>query len=320
MRRKRRNQKRQIKIFIGLIICFLLVMTVGYAAFSTTLTLNAKGSIKEIPIAADKLKQTVVTSGEGLYIDSYDNSRYVYRGEKPDNYIVFNNELWRIMALEADGSLKITSDNSAGADAFDSADSRPTASNTYCTMPAYGCNVWNAISGNYTNGSYTGTVTKDATLNTYLNTNYYSALDETAKGYIQSHNFYTGPVNADMNVVTIIANEQKLSWQGNIGLMTLSDYIKASLNTQCSSSITMNTNNSSNYPCKDKNYLQRDVYQWTITPTTDNPRWVIRVNDVGEIIDVSARSNPLYFYPVVFLKSDIKLSGAGTETVPYQIH
>ena len=47
MRRKRKKQKRQIKIFIGLTICFLLIMTVGYAAFQTTLTLNAKGNIKD---------------------------------------------------------------------------------------------------------------------------------------------------------------------------------------------------------------------------------------------------------------------------------
>ena len=60
MRRKRKKQKRQIKIFIGLTICFLLIMTVGYAAFQTTLTLNAKGNIKD--------KSRIIQSSEPVQV------------------------------------------------------------------------------------------------------------------------------------------------------------------------------------------------------------------------------------------------------------
>ena len=40
----------------------------------------------------------VVTSGDGLYEDQYETGRYIYRGSEPNNYIQFNNELWRIVA------------------------------------------------------------------------------------------------------------------------------------------------------------------------------------------------------------------------------
>ena len=68
MRRKRKKQKRQIKIFIGLTICFLLIMTVGYAAFQTTLTLNAKGSIKD---KSRIIQSWTSTSNEDFHTDYY---------------------------------------------------------------------------------------------------------------------------------------------------------------------------------------------------------------------------------------------------------
>ncbi len=49
----------------------------------------------------------VVTSGDGLYVDSYEDERYIYRGTNPNNYIEFNDELWRIVAKESDGTYKI---------------------------------------------------------------------------------------------------------------------------------------------------------------------------------------------------------------------
>ena len=50
---------------------------------------------------------SVVDSGDGLYTDDTRAGRYVYRGSNPDNYIEFNDELWRIVAKEADGTYKI---------------------------------------------------------------------------------------------------------------------------------------------------------------------------------------------------------------------
>lgn len=44
MRRRRKN-KRNIKIFVGLIICLLLIMTAGYAAFRTNINIIAKGNV-----------------------------------------------------------------------------------------------------------------------------------------------------------------------------------------------------------------------------------------------------------------------------------
>ena len=53
---------------------------------------------------------------------SYENGRYIYRGQSPNNYVEFNNELWRIIAKETDGTYKIIRDEVLpGTMTFDSA-------------------------------------------------------------------------------------------------------------------------------------------------------------------------------------------------------
>ena len=63
-----------------------------------------------------KLGVTTVTSGNGLYADSVETGRYIYRGASPNNYICLDTNSsgtcadankYRIIAIEADGTLKV---------------------------------------------------------------------------------------------------------------------------------------------------------------------------------------------------------------------
>ena len=96
---RRLKRKKQKKIIIISSLALLLFLCVGYAAFQTNLSITAKGNIKSIDIT-----DSIVAEGDGLYKDQYEENRYIYRGQKPDNYILFNEELWRIIAKEADGT------------------------------------------------------------------------------------------------------------------------------------------------------------------------------------------------------------------------
>ena len=49
----------------------------------------------------------VVTSNDGLYADTYESGRHIYKGTNPDNYIYINGEMWRIVSVESNGSVKI---------------------------------------------------------------------------------------------------------------------------------------------------------------------------------------------------------------------
>ena len=115
-RKEKRNKTK--KIIITTSISFLFIMVVGYAAFNTQLSLKAKGNIKSKK-ASDMLKENVVDEGDGLYKDIYEDGRYFYKGTNPNNYITFNNETWRILSVETDGSLKIIRKQSIGVRVWD---------------------------------------------------------------------------------------------------------------------------------------------------------------------------------------------------------
>ena len=55
--------------------------------------------------AADKLKENVVTTGDGLYADTTEAGRYIYRGGNPNNYIKLGSDMYRIIAVESDNTL-----------------------------------------------------------------------------------------------------------------------------------------------------------------------------------------------------------------------
>lgn len=317
--RKRRN-KNQIRIVVWLIVCLLLIMTAGYAAFSTNLSLNAKGSIIGT-FTFRNLIDKEVTTGDGLYMDPVESGRYVYRGEAPENYIEFNGEMWRILAIEADGTAKVIRQGSIGLIPFDEPYVR--SDSTYCPISSsgsygqnidfrYGCNAWVSENGSFVNGSISGTLTKDASLNTYLNNDYYNSLDFKVQRSIQKHNFYYGGGNIYIQPGLSTQEKSKI-WNGNVGLINLSDYQKASL--------------SSNYcnletDCLNNNYIFSDVLNgentcWTLNILLNNSL-IIRDLYRGKI-NTSFPRNNYAVYPVLFLRSDLLVYGKGTKAEPYRI-
>ena len=103
---------------------------------------NVQGAIDELytECTAEKVdvggKEVITTtSGDGLYKDTYEEGRYIYKGANVNNYITFNNEVWRIVSIEPDKTIKIMRDASIGDRAWDSSNSnnwkRPADLNTY---------------------------------------------------------------------------------------------------------------------------------------------------------------------------------------------
>ena len=80
MRKTRRTKlkgQRQI-LLVGLFV-FVTLMTIGYAAFNTNITLHVKGNIKTKPVDIGGVDVTPVTEGDGLYEDEYEEGRYIYK-------------------------------------------------------------------------------------------------------------------------------------------------------------------------------------------------------------------------------------------------
>ena len=336
---RRRKMKRQKQMIIISSLCLLLCLCVGYAAFNTQISLKAKGNIREKPgTEIGKIFVESVTEGDGLYKDIYEEGRYIYRGQNPNNYITFNNETWRIIAKEADGTYKIIKNDVLAGRAYDEANHRSTENNSYCDNPIMGCGVYAAVEGTFSSqsGSQSGTVTEDSSIKIYLNDDYYvNNINETAKEQMTSHSFNIGAVEwlnqsgaeAD-SIEKNIVGEKMYQWTGDVGLANVSDILKASTNPLCTSATTSydGTNECNSNYLLDKGAAS-SLYYWTINAFSRESGGYYYAVWRGYVFGSSASlggsnaysSTTLAPRPVVFLKSDTTLSGSGTSEDPYQI-
>lgn len=291
--------------------------------------------------AKDYLTKQLVTKGDGLYEDQYDRGRYIYRGINPNNYIEFNNELWRIISVEKDETIKIIKTTNIDNQVFDETNHRDKGSQgkggTLCQNSTDGCNVWSSTANmigspnEFINGEYKGTVLLDSNLNIYLNNSYYSNLSVEAQKQIVSHKFSIGSATwEEGNVDEIIqkeqTNENKYIWNGKVGLMTFTDVLKADLNaTTCTIIDPGLSYDPDRLSCGIDNFLNINN-SYIITPKYNSDMQVqyIFSGETGEFNDRPSSQNPnkgiiVGIYPVVYLNRDLSITGSGTENDPFKI-
>ncbi len=227
----------------------------------------------------------VVTTGDGLYEDGYEAGKYTYKGANPNNYIEFDNgELWRIIAKEADGTYKIIRNDVLPNQAWDTNNS----------------NDWEM-----------------ATLNTYLNGEYLQTLSDSDK--VLSHSWNIGSTTYNDNLEGQINDEQAKKWNGKVGLITVSEYLRANTNeVQCS---TLNLNNDNYAICTSTNWLRiSSGYMWTITATTASTQTgVFHIPANGIVLGRNVSYTNDVPRPIIYLNSNITLTGSGTQSDPYVI-
>lgn len=370
---RRNRNKRNVKVVVMSAIALLFVMTVGYAAFSTNVSLNAKGNIihieKQSPTdltAAENILPSSSTA-DGLYADSEETGRYVYKGANPSNYITIGDEDYRIMSIEADGSMKVIKNDKidlvfdpgystaiAGVtEASSTIGTRYSSTDTdYCYASSessyYGCKVWSKqIEGNSTvtegvmldgsgapisqmpwvagSTSLKTLPTTDSYINTYLNNTYLNSLreklDTSVREKIAIHTYNVGPVKnaSGQDLATDISQEQAYKWKGKVGLMTVTDYVKVSTNSACTS-VREYYNTSGCYnDSTTHNYLAKSYAQWTMSPySNSNSNFVWRVTSSGQLRGNFALYS-LVVRPVLYLSSDIKLTGDGNSDNKFEI-
>ena len=273
----------------------------------------------------------LATSGDGLYYDS-NAGEYYYKGANPDNYIEFSGEVWRIMSINSSGNLKIIKDeridltgysgvksDSSVQGRFDASGATGRRTSGYCSntyTQQYGCDAWAAMS-EFTNtgtGNYyaSGQVTEDAELNTYLNSTYKNSLSDLQ--YVQTgmkwNVGHAGVRNDTLTVSQLEDMEKSYTWTGDIALATKSEYIRAHGNTDCLTAKYLYDNYQTD-TCKTTNYLYKSAYfYWLLSPYSRNANNEFFV-DSGLVNTTYANYQNGSVRPVLYLKSNIKLSGNG---------
>ena len=325
---------------------------------SKTFTANATGEN-----AVDKIVGLAETNTNELRIDEhaatgqqdFATKEYRYYGKTPNNYVWFNNELWRIIgAMDVDdGSgtagnvgnvdkrLKIIRANSIGNYSWDSSDLN--------TNLGYGVNEWNQAdlmtllnSGAYYNRTAGTCYTAQENATTPCNFSENSStpgLTIEAKEMIGNAKWYLGAGPDTYQSLTCIdfygyergtdsgkqcssgtkcddSVTRKTYWTGQIGLIYPSDYgYSANMNSCASTAL-----NSYSTSCRDSVWLYNNAnHQWTLTPYafSSNAFGVFRVDSTG-YLDTNAAIHTRAVSPVTYLLPDIKiLDGDGTTERPF---
>ena len=237
------------------------------------------------PVEKPTLVEKINTAANIATSDSEGNKRYV--GESPNNYIRFNNELWRIIGVFG-GQVKIMKNDFY---------------NTGIAWDTSNKNDWST-----------------ASLQTELNTTYWDTIDSIYQNMVdQNHNWGIGGMSYSEGVNTrsnFYAARNNRTWTGKVGLMTPADYGYASTNGNCTDATDLyNTTH-----CKDNNWTySNSLHQWTIISLSDYSDlvWLIHTNgNTGW----GGANNLFGVRPVVYLKADVRVeSGSGRNTNPFNI-
>ena len=288
--------------------------------------------------ATEYITNLLEYDGEGLKIDNTPDQNIRYYGSDPNNYVSFNNELWRIIGVFGN-NVKLVRSESLGSLSWDSSEES--------INEGWGVNEWSQADLQvYLNKMYYGgtSVTCYGGRNNSTTTCPTNTIDETSKSLIDYHTWNTGAPNYDelynsttqsYDTVEFYKAERgtvngkictsgdycndtvtrTTEWPGYIGLPYVTDWAYASSESDCNTKI----DRSSTYKCKNNNWMQRSTGAWYLSPNA-NPAYaslVWFVNGVGYAVDGRA-AYPLSAFPTIYLKSNILIeSGKGTSSDPY---
>ena len=292
----------------------------------------------------------------GLKKDNTEDTNIRYYGANPNNYVSFNNELWRIIGVFND-NVKLIRKDSLGWLSWDTSDESVNG--------GYGINQWGEST--YEDG----TTYEGSDLMQYLNKMYYGGtsvtcynrennttttcpkdskgkflkLDETSKSLIDNHTWNTAGVDSNdvYDSTTYISDTSKLykaergtktgknctsgnwcndtvtrttTWTGYVALPYVTDWAYASENEICETNYDAYDND---FLCKKNNWTLNEGIVSLLSPYTDsnNANLVFGV-DTENSTNLGSAGDSSPIIPAIYLKSNVLIeSGAGTSSNPY---
>ena len=235
--------------------------------------------LREYIIQNDGIK----TQDDGLYLI---NNEYVFRGEYPNNYVKFANQLWRIIKIDSEGNIKLIQDETKIRNNWDdryNVDFKSTVGvNNYELS-----RVHDRLSSLYDEIFTTG----------------------EDKKYITSKNLCVGKRYLEDTSKDGTTECNQILENQKIGLIQINEFLIASIDPNC--------NKVNDGSCQNYNYMSsyKDEF-WSITPVATDTSKVYSIRN-GSVKSYSASITKL-IRPIIYLNSDvIYSSGDGTKENPY---
>ncbi len=265
------------------------------------------------------------TQGTGQVVNE---KGYRYEGKNPNNYVWFNNELWRIIGV------------------FDSASHGVSGKNLVKIIRA------DTLDGLAWDRNDVNDWTK-ASLNKLLNGAYYNAQDGTSSGYCYGYStsmtmncdytqkgiqdgyrsmianvtWYLGGLSGGGATAeafygyergTLVYGGIPTSTTRYIGLMYPSDYGYSVLSSSCAR--TTNLSSYDTASCGGQSWLVGKGFEWTLSPHSSSSDYVFFVYFYGAVFHNSSAYYGYGHRPVLYLDSSVyKIDGDGSMGNPYII-
>ncbi len=234
------------------------------------------------------------------------NLRYI--GTTPDNYVTFNDELWRIIGVM--NNIK-TTESGAGESRL------KIIRNSSLDQTK----MWDEIE--YQSGK--NNWARPATLNTYL-----QSLSIASNSLIDDAVWNIGAgYSADNTAKTFYTQERSSSgsgalssaikWTGKVGLLYPSDYGFAVGGTVRDTCLQSNLSSYNYGNCTNNNWLKKNIDYWMLTPNR-NTSTEVYFFDSRNYLNKGNVISKKSIYPVVYLKSSVRITGgSGTTDSPYTL-
>ena len=276
---------------------------------------------------------------------------YRYIGANPNNYVKFNDELWRIIGVfdvddgtgKMEKRMKIVRNESIGNYSWDNKDTATGAENSYGKnnwpdarlnyllnagheSETYGGSLyWNRKSGTCYYGQNNATTSCDFTS---------TGLTDAAKEMIGDAKWYLGGTadyDSSSNGLashwykyergTTVYSGRSTNWTGKVGLIYPSDYGYATSGNSSTTRATCLAKELYNWDgasaCYQNDWLFKSSYMWSLSPRSSDGYIVFGVRSGGYVRNYVA-SFTYGVWPVVYLKSTIKVTtGTGSSDSPF---
>ena len=260
-------------------------------------------------------------TANGLKKDTTSDENIRYVGANPNNYVSFNDELWRIIGVFG-SNLKLVRDDILTTYSFDN---KTTAQGIETNT---GTNDWsNSYIREFLNDYYYDgkTITchsktsDSSTTNATIECPDINKINEVAKNMIQKTTWNLGGTSSlDPSADDFYMAERGTGvFSGHatistdyIGLIYASDYGYASSDESCRKSL-------GDLACKNSNWLHKKIDYWLVTPSSSDANFVFYVTNYGGLFAMQAKYLESVL-PSVYLNSNVEItSGSGTSSDPY---
>ena len=265
------------------------------------------------------------TQGTGQVVNE---NGYRYEGKDPNNYIWFNNELWRIIGVFDEAThgvsgqnlVKIIKVDSIGGLAWHKSNTNDwTASSLMNLLNGAYLNSQNGTGGEYCYGYSTTVPAGNCDYRESGINDTYRPMIENVTWHLGGHSSTSATAEAFYGYErgTTVYSGRPTTTTGYIGLMYPSDYGYSVLASSCARS----TNLSSyiNATCAGQSWLYGQGDEWTITPRSSSSNNVFNLNSFGKLSFLYANLG-YSVRPVLYLDSSVYvMDGNGSQSDPYII-